>query len=352
MDFENKDRVITQKDVAKRAGVSPSVVSYVINKGPRPVSADARRRVLDAIQELQYSPNRFAQQLMRDKWNSQDRNQFAVVMGGGADNLQRPYYASVLTGIFEEARLTDRRVLSIQFLTDLTDPILFNTLATSREVFGILLLAINPATLKEEEKIVLDRIIDNFENVLSAEKKWKDLPTVTMDLQEAGIKATSHLIGLGHTNIAYIGTQDGRLSGYKWALLDAGIHLDEEIQWINPLSTNNYEYGYESAKRLISQNPHVTAIFGASDEVAIGALRFLQTNNLHVPNDIALIGVDNVRQSEFTTPALTTVQIPKVQLGKHAVRKLIERSEKPELPATSHILPTKLIVRESCGGSR
>jgi DNA-binding LacI/PurR family transcriptional regulator len=352
LDFENKERGVTQKDVAKLAGVSPSVVSYVINNGPRPVSVDARRRVMDAINQLEYTPNRFAQQLMRDKWQSQDRNQFAVVMGGGADNLQRPFYASILTGIFEEARETNRRVLSIQFLTDLLDPILFNTFVTSRDIFGIVLLALEPLHLDEEEKEVLDRIIARFDNVISAERKWRELPTVTFDLQETGFKATHHLIGLGHEKIAYIGTRDGRLAGYQWALLEAGIDQNSALQFINPKSLNNYEHGHESAARLMQSLQEVTAIFAASDEVAIGALRYLQAHNYAVPDQIALVGVDNVRQSEYTFPALTTVQIPKVQLGRHSVRMLIERSKQPGSPVLSHVLPTELIVRESCGAKR
>lgn len=350
MDFENKDRVITQKDVAKQAGVSPSVVSYVINNGPRPVSADARKRVLDAIKQLEYTPNRFAQQLMRNKWQSQDRNQFAVVMGGDPYNLQKPFYSSILTGIFEEARETDRRVLSIQFLTDLLDPILFNTLVNSREIFGIVLIAINSFYVSDEEKDVLDRIIARFDNVISLEQKLKDLPAVAIDLQETGLTATQHLIDLGHRKIAFFGTQDPRLSGYQRALLNAGIPQNQALQFIHP-EVLDYNLGFESAAKLVESSEPVTAIFAASDEVAIGALRYLQSHNISVPDDIALVGVDNVRQSEFTVPALTTVQIPKMQLGRHSVQLLIRGSQPSDTSSVSrsHVLPTKLIVRESCG---
>ena len=341
---------VTQKDVAKLAGVSPSVVSYVINNGPRPVSSSARRRVLEAISQLEYTPNRFAQQLMRDKWQSQDRRQLAVVMGGGADNLQRPIYASVLTGIFEEARQQERHVLSIQFLTDLLDPILFNTLVNSRDIFGIVLLALEPLHLSVEEKEVLDRLVSRFDNVISAERKWGELPTVTFDLQETGFKAANHFIGLGHRHIAYVGTQDGRLAGYQWALLEAGIEQNPALQFINPEHLNNYQFGYESAAKLIESQQTVTAICTASDEVAIGVLSYLCSNQIKVPEQIAIIGVDNVRQSKYTTPTLSTIQIPKVELGKQAVHMLIDRSKKPDSPPISHLLPTELIIRESCGG--
>ncbi|MEM8857741.1 MAG: LacI family DNA-binding transcriptional regulator, partial [Chloroflexota bacterium] len=310
MEEIKKERGVTQKDVARLAGVSPSVVSYVINNGPRPVSGDARERVLKAIDELAYRPNRFAQQLMRNKWQSQDRNQFAVVLGGGPDNLERPFYSSVLSGVFEEARRQDRRVLSIQFLKDLTDPLLFNTLIESRDIFGIILLALEPLQLDAEEIEVLDRIIDRFDNVISAERSWKNLPAVTVNLKQAGYMATQHLCQLGHKKIAYIGTRDARLDGYCQAIEEAGIRSKNTVEFISPESLNTYAFGHQSAEQICTDFPEVTAIFCASDEVAIGAMRYLQNNSRPVPEKIALVSIDDVVQAAYISPALTTVHIP------------------------------------------
>ena len=349
MEKIKKERVVTQKDVAKLAGVSPSVVSYVINNGPRPVSGDARERVLKAIDELAYKPNRFAQQLMRDKWQSQDRNQFAVVLGGGPDNLERPFYSSILAGIFEEARSQDRRVLSIQFLKDLADPLLFNTLVESRDIFGIILLALEPLQLGSEEIGVLDRIVERFDNVISAERSWKNLPAVTVDLKRAGFMATQHLCQLEHTKIAYIGTRDARLDGFCQAIDEAGTKAHKGVQFINPDSLNTYAFGYQSAEKICQNYPEITAIFAASDEVAIGAMRYLQNHNRPVPDKIALVSIDDVVQSAFMSPALTTVHIPTNQLGRNAVNMLIERSQKRNLEQRDCVIPMELIVRESCG---
>ncbi|MEM9774829.1 MAG: LacI family DNA-binding transcriptional regulator [Chloroflexota bacterium] len=349
MEEIKKERVVTQKDVAKLAGVSPSVVSYVINNGPRPVSEDARERVLSAIDELAYRPNRFAQQLMRNKWQSQDRNQFAVVLGGGPDNLERPFYSSVLAGIFEEARSQDRRVLSIQFLKDLADPLLFNTLVESRDIFGIMLLALEPLQLNCEEIEVLDRIVERFDNVITAERSWKNLPAVTVDLKEAGYIATQHLCSLGHKNIAYIGTKDARLDGYCQAIQECSIGEENGAKFINPDNLNTYAFGHQSAEQICNDFPQVTAVFAASDEVAIGALRCLQSHDRPVPEKIALVSIDDVIQSAYMSPALTTVHIPTHELGRRAVNLLVKRSQRNLANMPDCFIPMELIVRESCG---
>ncbi len=347
----NSQREVTQKDVAKRAGVSPSVVSYVINNGPRPVSGEARERVLKAIDELAYKPNRFAQQLMRNKWQSQDRTQFAVVLGGGPDNLQRPFYSSVLTGIFKEARQHNRRVLSIQFLTDLKDPLLFNTLVESRDIFGIILLALDPFQLQPDEIEVLERIVDRFDNVISAERDWRDLPAVTFDLEAAATNVTNHLLSLGHKKIAYIGTQDARLDGYCKAIKVAGLPAENRLEIISPQNLNTYEFGFQSAETVCNTRPDITAIFAASDEVAIGVMGYLQTHGYQVPDQIALMGIDNVEQSAFTSPALSTVQIPKIELGQEAVKLLIEHGKEAAPSQHGMKLSTRLVIRESCGAN-
>src|SRR5262249_35259111 len=98
----DKKRSATQKDVAQRAGVSLSTVSYVLNNGPRSVSEETRQRVLEAIDELGYHPNKYAQRLINDKWDSKLLNQFGVVLCGGVEMLTRPFYGAVLTGIYQE----------------------------------------------------------------------------------------------------------------------------------------------------------------------------------------------------------------------------------------------------------
>src|SRR5215475_10748110 len=119
----DRKRSATQKDVAQRAGVSLSTVSYVLNNGPRSVSEETRQRVLEAIEELHYHPNKHAQQLISDKWDSKQLKHFGIVLCGGVEMLTRPFYGAVLTGIHQEAYRQGLRVQFTQFLEDLRDPI-------------------------------------------------------------------------------------------------------------------------------------------------------------------------------------------------------------------------------------
>ena len=128
---------VTQKDVADHAGVSTSIVSYVINNGPRSPSAETRGdRVLRAIEELDYRPNKHAQMLMRRSLNRTGPRQFGIVVGGDSSMFTRPFYGDILAGIYAEAHRCQMRVRFLQFLDDLTDPILFNELIHPEEVSG------------------------------------------------------------------------------------------------------------------------------------------------------------------------------------------------------------------------
>ncbi len=129
MGTRSQRRRVTQKDVARRAGVSTSIVSYVINNGPRSVSAGTRARVLRAIEELDYRPNKYAQMLMRSQSEPEHAvRQIGVVIGGDSSMFTRPFYAAILSGIYAEAQRLQMRVRFLQFLDDLTDPVLFNEL--------------------------------------------------------------------------------------------------------------------------------------------------------------------------------------------------------------------------------
>ena len=125
---KNDYRRVTQKDVAARAGVSPSVVSFVLNNGPRSVSEDTRQRVLDAIEELGYRPDKQRQMVMREKWGSTELIEFGIVLGGGLEMLESAFYGAVLAGMFDEAYEAGKRVRFTQFWDRLKDPVLFNEL--------------------------------------------------------------------------------------------------------------------------------------------------------------------------------------------------------------------------------
>lgn len=347
-----KKRRVTQKDVAELAGVSTGVVSYVLNDGPRSVSPETRQRVLDAIEQLGYRPNRHAQNLMRDNWDTDIASrQVGIVAGGDITMLTRPYYAAILSGIYAEAQRHGLRVRFIQFCDALKeDPILFNELVHPEEVSGLILIATYMAKGDDRRIQVLERAVERIENAVCLERGWQDVPSVTYDLIGAARTAVEHLVKLGHRRIGYVGDYDDRAEGYRQVLLENGLGFDESLMCLG--RGNLPEAGRQGTFELFGLSEPPTAIFAVSDEVGIGVLRGAYETGRSVPTDLAVVSIDDIELAAFQRPALTTVRVPQIRLGAYAVRMLTERISRSGDPPISIVLPTELIVRESCGASK
>jgi LacI family transcriptional regulator len=348
----DKKRSITQKDVALRAGVSLSTVSYVLNNGPRSVSEETRQRVLGAIDALQYHPNKHAQRLISDKWDTKLLKQFGVVLCGGVEMLTRPFYGAVLTGIYQEAYRQGMRIQFTQFLEDLRDPILFNELIHGEEIFGLILVSLNLSLSYwnnyPDIPDLLERLHERVENVVCVERGWGKWPAVTFDRTEAARTAIRHLVSLGHKRIAFIGAPDERLEGYRHMVFE--YQLDGDPELIEASQTiNSPTEGYQGILRLLQLKQLPTAVFAASDEVAIGVLSALGEQNVEVPKDIALASIDDIDLSKYIYPALTTVRVPQSGMGIHAVRTLANNATQVSDHPVSQLLPTELVIRQSCG---
>ncbi len=345
---------VTQKDVARRAGVSTSIVSYVINNGPRPVSPETRQRVLDAIEELGYRPNKHAQMLRPRTSAGMVGREFGIIVGDRPSLFTRPFYGAILSGIYEEAQRLHMRIRFVQFLGDLRDPLLFNELIHPEEIGGLLLFAIDgrldmPSDEAEALRTsVVERARERIANIICVERKWANLPAVVFDRVEAAHMAVSHLIRLGHQRIAFAGDQDDRLIGYRNALLDHGLPFDKDLV-LDGESTNIPADGYRHAHRLAALSPRPTAVFACSDEVSVGLIGGLHEMGYRVPDDMALASVDNIPLAGYLRPRLTTVHVPTVEMGGYAVRMLHDQVMHPAQPPVSVVLPISLMVRESCG---
>lgn len=348
------NKYVTQKDVAIRAGVSPSIVSYVINNGPRSISEETRQRVLRAIEELNYRPNVHAQKLMLASWeNELAPNQFGILVGGGRDFLVRPYYLNIIYGILDEAVQKSQSLRFIIFFDDLYNPHVFNKLIHPEEISSLLIIKGGPKLWSNEGSVMLERIRARVPNVVSVGRSLAGLPSVTFDLSQAIQTATSHLIELGHTQIAYIGTKETRLAGYENAFREHQLPIPPELVYPVRLY-NTTEDGYLECQKLIAggrlQGDHrVTGIVAASDEVAWGIMRAVQEAGLRIPEDVSIIAIDDANFNVYLVPALTTVRIPKEEIVRNAVHLMLQRkgrtNESPEIV----YLPTELILRDSCG---
>jgi len=180
----------------------------------------------------------------------------------------------------------------------------------------------------------------------------RDMDAVVCDDPQGAYEATRHLIKLGHQRIALIRGParhpfaQALASGYRRALHEAGIPFRDDLVLAAPLRPQG---GYQMAETLLERSPRPTAIF-TNDDMAIGALRAIHEHGLAVPEDIALVGYDDIEYAAHTTPPLTTVAVPKEEMGKVAVRRAIAQMEQGEQHVfTTTVVAHRLVVRASCG---
>lgn len=341
---------VNQNDVARLAGVSRSVVSYVLNDGPRKVSEETRQRVLQAIEELGYRPNEHAQRLKQG--SEAASNSIGIVTGGMGYNLiERPYYNIVLSGLYEHAYQQKQQISFLAYWDALKDPIFFNKHIHEQEISSLVLIlpALIPDT-KEDRKL-LEEVVDRIPYIVCLEESILGLPAVMFDRAEAARTVMQHLINLGHQRIAFVGLNDQRVQGYKHGLFENNLAYDEDlIDFIAP-SLSHAQSSYEIVSRFIETELEFTAIFAANDEAAIGAIAALKDNHLDVPRDVAIASIDNIEMASMVRPSLTTVDIPKRKLGQLAIQSLQTQKDFPNETQVSLVIPTKLIVRESCGAN-
>lgn len=340
-------KVITQKDVAKRAGVSRGVVSYVINNGPREVAPETRERVLEAIQELGYRPNKYAQRLKLGGASAQET--LGIVAGGKSFNvLERPYYNIILAGLFEEAHRLGQEVRFFSLFEALTDPVFFNKNIHRDEISSLILILPAMITTNPEYEEILDQIEERIDNVVCLEEQIKNWPTVIFDRAMAARQAVEHLIKLGHQRIAFLAIQDARLNGYRQTLIDHKLPYDDGLIFsLDP--SHVLSSAYEATVEILQMQPWPTAIFAANDESAISAIAALQDHGIHVPQDIAIVSIDNIDIAKMIRPSLTTVDVPKRRMASYAMQVLMMKDQFKDQKAASIVVPTELIVRESCG---
>lgn len=340
---------VTQEDVARKAGVSRSVVSYVLNNGPRAVSEETRQRVLNAISELEYRPNEFAQRLKQG--TDAVRDTIGIVTGGkGYNLLERPYYNIILATLYDYAYQQNQQIGFLAYWEALRDPIFFNKHIHEQEVDSLILIL--PSLIPHEDEQMLRQVIARVPSIVCLEESIFDLPSVRFDRAEAARMAMTHLIRLGHERIVFVGLNDQRVIGHRQALLEHHLPYDESLICFLDAERIPMQSAYDLVTGYIRTKTRFTAIFTATDEAAIGAIAAVKDHGLRVPEDIAVISIDNLELASMVRPALTTVDIPKQTLARGAIQALQTQKAFPDQESVSMVLPTKLIIRESCGAKQ
>ncbi len=320
-------------EVAQQAGVSPSTVSRILN-GTAKVSDEKRRAVLDAIAKMNFAPNPMAQALKKGK---------SMTIGIVVQDIASPFFDETLHGIDQALNGTGYASVIVSGHWNAAEEIDRIRLLLARKVDGIILLS--------------GRITD--ESVLQF-SKHKPIVSTGRALQteralgfkidnEYGARlATQHLIELGHRHIAFITgpanhtDADERLSGYKKALAEAGIAYNPKIVVDGDFHENS---GLRATTHLLETKQKFTAIFAANDLCAYGARLSLYRKGIRVPEDISLIGFDDLPSSAYTTPPLTTVRQPLCDIGRIAAQALLHLINGDAVETS--IPPLELVVRET-----
>lgn len=335
---------ITQQDVAKKAGVTRSMVSYVLTGSTeRSVAAETRQKILSAINELGYRPNKAAQALQQGEAVIAEK-QIGVVLCDSSVFL-RPYYTEIISGIHTAAYDNNYHVRFIRFFDELKNPILFNELIHQEEIGGLILVATDQCIKNKEDKEIIEEIKERIEKIVCVEWKTEGLSSVHFDRQEAAKKATEYLFQKGYKDIAYIGEEDDRVIGFKQAFVEnkksiSNLYLDIAY---------NMPGGYFAIEKLFKiKNKLPRAFVCGSDEVAIGIMCFLNEKKISIPEEVAIISIDNIEMSGYTNPPLTTINVQKTAMGTRAVEMIVNKIAEQGENAISITLPTTIVERKSC----
>lgn len=327
----------TMKDVAQQAGVSPSTVSHVIND-TRFVSQQLRDRVLHAMRELNYQPSAVARSL---------RTKRTQVVALVIPDITNPYFPEVARGVQDVAEENEYSVILCNTDRVRGRELRFLKALRGQRVDGLIL---NPSEVTSGDlQDLQDAQIPVV--LIGSQIDHPDLDVVMVDNVQGAYDAVSHLIDLGHRRIGLVGgsraasSGEQRFQGYIRALADLDIPIDEEIITEGRFTR---EGGYESMKRLLALQAPPTAVFASSDVMAIGALMAIQEEGLQVPNDVSLVGFDDIAEASTTTPKLTTVSQPKYQTGQVAAQLLFDRVEGASPGERQKIvLSHQLVIRDS-----
>ncbi|WP_137670006.1 catabolite control protein A [Paenibacillus naphthalenovorans] len=331
---------VTIYDVAREAGVSMATVSRVVNNNPN-VKPQTRKKVFEAIERLGYRPNAVVRGLASKK---------TTTVGVVIPDISNSIFSEVARGIEDIANMYHYNIILCNADKKKDKEIrVINTLL-EKQVDGLLFMG---GAITEEH-------IEAFKTssvpvvLCATADEQKTIPSVDIDHEKAAYDAVQLLIQKGHRQIAMIsGTlQDptngyARYQGYKKALEEAGIPLREDYVRIG---NYRYESGLEVTKYFMELDERPTAIFAATDEMAIGAIHALQDSGLKVPDDVSVISVDNIRMASMVRPQLTTVAQPMYDIGAVAMRlltKLMNKETKDASELTQVTLPHDIIQRNS-----
>jgi DNA-binding LacI/PurR family transcriptional regulator len=329
-----KPVVMTLKAVAQHLGLTPGTVSAVLNDSPsaRSIPQETKNRIHAAAKELNYRPNFFARTL---------RNKRTYTIGVIAEEIGDSYSSPIISGIEQYLRKREYFFLTVVHRHDPGLLSRYSQLLSERGVEGIITV---DTTVQEAPMLPTVAI--------AGHRKWKGVTNIVLDHEHAAVLALNHFKDLKHERVAFMrGNPLSADSKDRWDAIcrvaaQIGMKMDPDL--IVQIDTDDPTpmLGYPFAKQLLARNKPFTALFAYNDISAIGAIRAFQEHGLRVPQDISVMGFDDIPGAMFQTPSLTTVRQPLNRMGEVAAQTLLERIEGSVEDSDIAIEP-ELVVRES-----
>jgi LacI family transcriptional regulator len=326
----------TMKQVAEKAKVSTTTVSHVINN-TRVVSEDARERVLSVIQELRYIPSAVARSLKNDKTHT---------LGMIIPNNSNPYFAEVIQGIEDESFKLGYNIILCNSYDDPKKQAAYTRVLMEKRIDGLILVA--SGSDEELNQLLSDEGIPKV--LVDREVPGVAADFIEADHEQGGYLATKYLLDLGHTRIACVSgpktllPSSDRVHGYWRALKEAGIDLRDDFLAHSDFTSQG---GFAAFQQLLALAQRPTAIFASNDLMAIGGLCAAHEAGVRIPQELSVIGYDDIALASFSTPPLTTIAQPKHEIGVLTAQVMVKRIQNAKLPLRHELLETKLIVRQT-----
>ena len=334
---------VSIKDIAKLSGVSAATVSRTLSN-PSLVSDATRKKVMKAVNDTGYKPNRFGASL-----RTQKSKNVVVVM----PDITHQVNAGIIRAIENEATKAGYSVLLGDTQNNVERESYYGDMVTSGQADGILVFTPRiPFTIDKNKALQeqLPPLVNSCEEIDS-----EYVHKVVIDNHLGAVKAIQHLLDLGHTKIAAVKgpsmtpSTKARLDGYKQALMEAGVTIEDKF-----IVTGDYgpDSGFLAMEKLLRLKDRPSAVFCFSDDMAIGAMNALREYDYHIPNDMSVIGFDDIRYASLMSPKLTTIRQPLEQMGSKCMQVLLALMNGNKDIDKYVLLPTELVVRQSTGPFR